>query len=319
MSAPGRPAEELVNKGFIMNRPDACAADGGRTIIVTGLQRSGTSLVASVLRQVGIFMGTEINDSVHEDESLAKILNAQDNGRLKRLIGERDANYGTWGFKFPMLCDALRPEDVALFTNPHIIVPFRDPVSVAVRKSLSDYQQPIPALQSVVDELAAMVAFLHQLPFPTLLLSYEKSLVFPADFIDAIVEFCGLPRSDGLRQHLVGLIEPNRRSYIDVARRRFDGVIDGISEGRLHGWCRLTGSSDPVALDLFADDRPVLAFRAEAFRQDLLDAGFGTGHHSFALDLSQLDLRPGAIVQIRVATHGIELGNSGRKLEDYGR
>jgi hypothetical protein len=319
MSAAGRTADELVNKGFILNRPDAGAAGGGKTFIVTGLQRSGTSLVASVLRQVGIFMGTEINDSVHEDEALAAILNAHDDARLRRLIGERDASYGTWGFKFPMLCNALRPQDVALFSNPHIIVPFRDPVSIAVRKSLSDYQQPMAALRSAVDGLAALVAFLHQLPFPTLMLSYEKSLVFPADFIDAIVEFCGLPRSDALRQRLVGLIEPNRPSYIDVARRRFDGVVDGISDGCLHGWCRLTGSSDPVALDLFADGQPVLAFLAGAFRQDLLDAGFGTGHHGFALDLGQLDLRPDATIHIRVGIHGIELQNSGRRLADYRR
>jgi hypothetical protein len=325
MSASGWPANELVNKGFIMNRPEAGGAQdrddawGGRTFIVTGLQRSGTSLVASILRQVGIFMGAEINDSVHEDEAVVAILDAGDREGLKQLIAERDATYGTWGFKFPMICEALAPEDIALFTNPHIIVPFRDPVSIAVRQSLSDYQQPLPALRSAIDALGATVAFLHQLQCPTLLLSYEKSLVFPADFVDAIMRFCGLPQSDMLRARLIGLIEPNRRSYIDVARRRFDGSIDGVFDGCLHGWCRLTGSADPVALDLFADEVPMLAFSAGAFRQDLLDAGLKTGHHGFAVDLGQLNLRADAVIRIRVAVHGIELDNSGRRLEAYRR
>jgi hypothetical protein len=76
--------------------------------------------------------------------------------------------------------------------------------------------------------------------------------------------------------------------------------------------------AEPVALNLFVDDRPVLAFSADLFRQDLLDAGFGTGHHGFAIDLRQLRSRPDAVIRIRVAEQDIELDNSGRRLADYG-
>lgn len=318
MSAPDKPADALVNKGFIMNRPAVAGTDrGGRTFIVTGLHRSGTSLVASVLRQVGIFMGADLNDNVHEDEALAKILIARDREGLKRTIKERDANYGTWGFKFPMLSDVLSHQDITLFTNPHIIVPFRDPVSVAVRRTLSDYHDPMPALRSTFDEIAAMVAFVDQLDCPTLLLSYEKALVFPVDFVAAMMRFCDLPQSDALRERLIGLIEPNRKAYIDGVRRNFGGTIEGVANGSLQGWSHLTGSAEPVALDLLVDDQPVLAFHADQFRQDLLEAGFGIGHHGFALDLRKLAVRPESVIRIRVATHGIELGNSGRRLHEY--
>ena len=288
MSASNPPASDLVNKGFIEHRPvTAVPGHGGKTFIVTGLHRSGTTLVASVLRHVGIFMGAEINDVVHEDEAIAKILTARDNPALKRLIAERNANYGTWGFKFPMLCQSLSAADLGLFGDPHVIVPFRDPVSVAVRMSLSEYHQPVPALRAAVDELAETVTFLERLACPQLLLSYEKALIFPDDFINAILRFCGLPRSEALRQTLIRLIEPNRRSYIAQARRLYEGVVDGITEGCLHGWCRLTGVDDAVTLELLVDDRPALTVRADAFRQDLLDAGFGTGHHGFIADLTQ--------------------------------
>jgi hypothetical protein len=309
----------MVNKGFIVNRPGAgTPGRGGRTFIVTGLHRSGTSLVASVLRQVGIFMGTEINDLVHEDEGIAKILIAQDFAALTRLIRERDATYGTWGFKFPMLSKPLKPANLARFSDPHIIVPFRDPVSIAVRKSLSEYQDSMRALRIAVEEQAAMVAFVERLQCPSLLLSYEKSLVFPGDFIDAILQFCELPRSDALRDRLVGLIEPNRQDYIAQVRRHYGGVIDGVSDGLLHGWCCLTAVVEPVALCLFVDDQPVLDFRADLFRQDLLDAGFGTGHHGFAVDLGLLGARADSVIRIRVAEQEIELDNSGRRLADYG-
>jgi len=325
MSIPEQPAGDMVNKGFITNRPVTKSAAktppgrGGRTFIVTGLHRSGTSLVASILRQVGIFMGTQINDLVHEDEAIAKMLVARDFPALTKLIRERDAAYGTWGFKFPMLAKPLEPADLARFSDPHIIAPFRDPVSIAVRKAISEYQDSMRALRIAVDEQAAMVAFLEQAQCPSLLLSYEKSLVFPADFIDAILRFCDLPRSDALRDRLVRLIEPNRQDYIAQVRRHYGGVIDGASNGHLHGWCCLTAVAEPVALDLFADDRPVLSFAADLFRQDLLDAGFGTGHHGFAIDLAKLRLRPDAVIRIKVTGQGVELDNSGRPLATYGR
>ena len=318
MSASEGLVDGLVNKGFIVNHQGAdVSGRGGRTFIVTGRHRSGTSLVASILRQVGIFLGAEINDIVHEDEAMAKILMARDTDGLIRLIGERNANYGTWGFKFPMLCQSLGPDELALFNDPHVIVTFRDPVSVAVRTSISEYQEPMRALRTAVDEQAALVTFVERLRCPALLLSYEKSLVFPADFIDAILGFCGLPRGEALRERLIGLIEPNRQSYIARVRRRYGGVIDGVTNGFLYGWCRLTGVDDPVGLDLLVDDQPVLSFSADVFRQDLLDTGFGTGHHGFYIDLVKLSVRPDSVLRVRVAGLTVELDNSGRRLKSY--
>jgi hypothetical protein len=264
-------------------------------------------------------MGAEINDIVHEDEAMARILIARDRDALKRMIAERNTNYGTWGFKYPMLCQSLGHGDTALFCDPRVIVAFRDPVSVAVRTSLSEYREPMQALRNAIDDQAALVTFVDRLQCPTLLVSYEKSLMFPGDFIDAILQFCDLPRNEALRDRLIALIEPNRQTYIAQARRRYEGVIDGITDGYLHGWCRLTGGTDPVTLDLLADDCPVATLRADMFRQDLLDAGFGTGHHGFAVDISRQRLPRNAVIRVKVAPHGVELDNSGHPLEAYRR
>ena len=58
------------------------AARGRRTFIVTSRYRSGTSLVASILQQAGIFMGRQINDAVLEDEEMGAILTSGDAGAL---------------------------------------------------------------------------------------------------------------------------------------------------------------------------------------------------------------------------------------------
>jgi len=315
----GSTLADLVNKGFVVSNPDAGDAEqAGRTFIVTGLHRSGTTLIASMLRQVGIFMGAAINDIVHEDEDLAQLIEAKDQGELRQLIASRNSGYGTWGFKLPMLCRWLHAPDMALFNNPHVIVTFRDLLAISRRASLSEYQAPLQALRDAANDMAAMVEFVTQLPCPTLLLSYEKALVFPEDVVDAIARFCALPQSEALRQRLIGAIQPNREMYLLGARRRYEGRVEGIAGGRLYGWCRLTGVADPVSLELLVDNRLAASFVADAFRQDLLDAGFGAGRHGFFLDVASLGARPDAVVRIKVAGHGVELDNSGRRLDDYG-
>ena len=313
----------LLNKGFIVARASrnsdgiGSAEHGGRTIIVTGLRRSGTSLIAAMLRQAGIFMGSEINDGVHEDEEIARIVATRDTKALRRLIRDRDANYGTWGFKLPMLGVDLEPARIALFNNPHLIVPFRDPIAISLRNSLSDFQEPMQALHASLHEQEALVSFVARLACPVLLLSYEKMLTVPGDLVEAVMQFCGILDNEALRNRLVGLVEPNKPDYIAMARRRYDGIIDGVANGHLYGWCHLTASPDPVSLDLFIDNVAVCTFRADAFRQDLKAAGIGDGHHGFAVDVRAFDPRPDAVIRIKVSQHGVELDNSNRPFGEY--
>src|SRR4051812_38515818 len=85
---------DLINKGFIL---DQRSEEKGRTCIVTGLYRSGTSLVASVLQRAGLFIGSEINDIVFEDETINRILSAGLIETLPPIIGARNADHATWG------------------------------------------------------------------------------------------------------------------------------------------------------------------------------------------------------------------------------
>ena len=88
------------------------------------------------------------------------------------------------------------------------------------------------------------------------------------------------------------MIEPNRPRYLASARRRFDGLIEGVRSGHLYGWCRLTRSAEPVTLDVLVDDRVALSVVADTFRQDLLDAGVGEGSHGYFVPLEALQARP---------------------------
>jgi len=235
--------DSLVNTGVILNRPSDSRC---RTFIVTGLYRSGTSMVAAMLQQAGIFIGSEINDAVFEDEAIARVINSGDRAALRQVIAERNASHRLWGFKFPMLWRALDVAQLAMFDQPRLIVTFRDPVAMAVRTSLSEYQDPMRMLQKVAVDQAAMMAFVERLDRPNLLLSYEKALTSPREFVGAIMQFADMPYHPELCDRLLGLIELNRPNYLASARRRFEGLIEGVRGGQLYGWCQLTRSVDPV-------------------------------------------------------------------------
>ena len=65
-----------------------------------------------------------------------------------------------WGFKLPdAVAGDLDARQLALFDDPRLIITFRDPVAMAVRTSLSEYQEPMRALRDVVADLAALMAF----------------------------------------------------------------------------------------------------------------------------------------------------------------
>jgi hypothetical protein len=216
-----------------------------------------------------------------------------------------------------MLCNDLDAAQLALFNDPHLIVTFRDPVSISVRTSLSEYREPVQALGAAMDDLNAMMAFLGRTSCPSLLLSYEKALMFPGDFVDAVMQFCDIPRNAALRARLAAVIEPNRPDYIAGARRRYEGTIEGVVYGHLYGWCRMSQSDETVMLEILLDGRPVRAVLADTFRQDLLEAGIGQGRHGFSIPLEELGGRPDAEIRVRVAGRDIEIDNSGKPLGSF--
>jgi hypothetical protein len=309
--------DSLVNKGIIVNRPAGLATSGARTFIVTGLHRSGTSLVAAILQQAGVFMGRQISDAVFEDEEMLAVLRSGDLGALRQLIADRNAGHDVWGFKVPVIYTHLRPQHLALFDNPHLIVPFRDIASISVRKTLSEYKDSMHALRETVEQLDAMVSFLGSASVPSLLLSYEKAVTFREDFVDALIGFCGLPDSAALRARSLDLIEPNRRHYIDHARQVFRGLVEGIFDDCIGGWCQLIGDNNPVPLDVHIDGRVVASLPADMFRRDLMDAGIGEGRHGFRIDLRPFNPSPDAVIQVKVARWSIELDNSGHRVAQY--
>jgi hypothetical protein len=311
--------DALVNRGCIVRAgpPNPSAVAEGRTYIISGLARSGTTMAAQVLHEAGLYLGRHLAELVCEDREMLAVLQSGRAEMLDRAIAARNAEHRDWGFKVPNIHVFLRHADLSRFRNPHLVLIFRDPLAVAVRNAISEYFDQLTTLSDAVVALNSLVAFVQNTDCPSLLMSYEKALIFPGEFVDTLTGFCGLRLSAKNRRRAVGLVRPNPETYLRGARRQFAGSVDALQDGILHGWCCQLGELEPVALDLFLDGYKTATAKADRFRADLVAAGFGNGNHGFSIDLRPFPANPMAEVRVTVSGRTFELDNSGRRLGEY--
>ena len=102
--------DDLVNKGIIFRPGPSRPTGAGKTFIVTGVGRGGTSLAASVLFHAGVYMGHHLAEAVYEDQEFGHAMHTNNRELLTRLIASRNASHRTWGLKIPCsACDDRIP------------------------------------------------------------------------------------------------------------------------------------------------------------------------------------------------------------------
>ncbi len=310
-----QPMMDLQNKGLISfhdSQARGIGASGTRTLIVSGVARSGTSMIARVLHGAGVFMGENMDQIVFEDHAFAL---AFENGGfdakvVARLRRARDARHPVWGFKRPHL-HVQGSVAVTAFRNPRVILTVRDPVAIAERNAIAEQRDPANGLAAAMEDLQAMLHFAQALTCPVLLVSYEKAVRQPARFISRLLDFCGIEMEQAEQRGLVALVEPDRPAYLQSARRRFDGYIDEIRDNTLTGWACQRDVPLPVTVTVFRDDVAVADCRADRLRQDLLQSGIGSGEHGFSVNLKGLGFKNDSRVTVRIEGRSFELQKSG--------
>ena len=303
-----------TNTGVIQDSHGVAAGSGPRTLIVTGVARSGTSMVSSVLSAAGVYMGEHVYDVVGEDAQVLAILQTGHHAMLKDLIKVRDAAHPVWGFKIPNLHAYLTPEQFKWFRNPRMIAIFRDPVAVAVRGALSEHIDAMEGLVSTTHAITAVAEFAAMAGCPALLLSYEKAITAPDRMLESVLSFCGIEYDDVLFNKLLQSVMPNNPAYLATANRQYVGFMEGIVDGKVYGWCHQVGSLFPVSLELLADGEFVTAFDADQFRGDLASSGIGNGNHGYYLDITRYGFLRDTVLSVKVRNRTVELRGSGRTL-----
>jgi len=303
----------VADIGKILN---GTTSQASRTIVATGLARSGTSMLASLLRAAGIFMGDDLHDGTGEDGEILDSLAAQQIHQFRAIVARRNAEHAVWGFKLPDLHLLLPKEEFCRLRNPSLIIVTRDPVAVSIRHTLSEHHEVAVPVGAAARAQVEVLGYIEALDCPKLFLSYEKAITLPDEMIDGLLAFCGLPRSGILHQSLRRCIDPNSENYREVAQRRFQGCLDGLIGQTLFGWCRDVHSTSPIDVEVFAGDRCLGVFRADQLRDDLRAGNIGEGYHGFAVDLSQHSLTPDTVLRAKVHGRRYALINSGERLSE---
>lgn len=178
-----------LNTGCWIIRPTPAQAE--TTVVVTGLGRSGTTMVSRVLSELGVFMGESLTTRTNEDADIKQCVKDGDEAGFERLCRRRDARYSVWGFKNPGFRDQL-PAWEKHIRNPRVILLFRDILAIALRNHIAMNIGVEEALALAARSYIKALKRLEDSRSPALLLSYEKCLSDPGFAVQQIAGFCGV-------------------------------------------------------------------------------------------------------------------------------
>jgi hypothetical protein len=161
--------------------------EGPRTYIVMGVMRGGTTMVAGVMRALGLFMGAAVNEDNQECAEFAD----RPVSEMIETVARNNAAHAVWGWKYPNAADyvdRLWPH----LRNPHLVCVFRD--SVANGQGLNRWH-PMGRIQAVQEGLLRQQKNLNLIALrncPSILVSYEKAERDKALFVAELAGQLGL-------------------------------------------------------------------------------------------------------------------------------
>lgn len=192
----------MENPQYFVFNEDRALLNQPRTIICTGMGRSGTSAVMSLVEFLGVWTGVRDDSPNRENKDLRRAIGVGPEA-AQDLIATYNERFPIWGFKAPNMRRGLA-DTLRLFRNPMLIVPHRDPVGklgrqmVAEQKevTLQDIHRLIISHRRLIEELKQVEAPQLHIAFPLLVGSQEEAL-------GAISNFVGLPIPDrNLANHM---------------------------------------------------------------------------------------------------------------------
>lgn len=201
----------LHNSGLaVLNARDKSDEE---TIIIVGVPRSGTSMVASFLSACGVYVGKTADKAVFEDVELSKALEGGHVDRMTTIIAANNNAHKIWAFKRPLAFCHMR-ERINLFRNPRIIATFRDPVAICMRNKVSMGIEVADYLAKAVKLTAELSDFVSSVSVPVMLVSYEKAIFDPGSFAQSVAEFSGLSVSDETMRLAAKTIQNGPETYL---------------------------------------------------------------------------------------------------------
>lgn len=309
--------DSLINKGVVLVNPSQ--QDPAKTIVVVGVARGGTSIIAGSLSHLGVFMGNAC-DPVYEDTRLSLAFEKKTKEKYESVIADYNQQHDTWAWKRPSTLHELTRIAKKL-RNPHFIFVFRDLLSVANRNKISMKLGVVGGLEAALDDYKKVLRFLKKSTYPALLVSSEKAVKHKQEFVNALIDFSALTPTQSQVDKAISFITPDPSEYLRVSRiDRANGWIDEqkLQTGHLFGWAYQAHNKKTIELSIYINNVLVKTLPASNFYADFKGKVHPTGECGFSVNLIELGAKPSDLIEVKakdddVTVCGIDVDLNGLK------
>lgn len=302
----------LINNGVVIIGNSSMAKNNAT--VVVGTARGGTSMVAGAMAKLGVYMGDKARAPVFEDTHLSERFEKNDILGVKSIVKEYSKVHKDWGWKRPSSIDRLNEVFESIGDARYIFI-YKDVMSIANRNSISMLSDVLPGMHRALEQYAKTLEFLRSRPLYAMLVSYEKAMRDPTNFVSELIAFLNIEPTNEQVQRAIAFIAPNPVDYLDASRiTKAEGRLGGITGRKVYGWARLVHSKKYATVEIYINDIKVGLTEANIPYQDLFEKyGQNCGYeYEMPLDLSIFD---GDMIRARVANEIRDLENSGLEVK----
>lgn len=284
--------EQQIVRLFNWDDSFSAAPDAGPgTVVVLGTARGGTTMMAGVLVRLGVEFGDRMNDygeDIDVDRIVMRLRSVPlslalpwARREMRKLIEERHAEWGNWGFKMPFLTARLS-QLAGCFPAARYVFVVRNPMAVALS---AERNSGLPVDQRIMEtarDQHRTMRFLIENRLPFAAVSYEAMVGKPEAACTALAEALGTEPSKERLAAAAGFIRP-RSGY--ALTKRLHGCIDTIDRTGAMGWVFDTVEpSRALTVTARCGTRVLDECEANAERTDVARAtGHPTGRCGFRL------------------------------------
>ena len=181
-----------------------------RTVIVFGVMRGGTSMIAGAVRGLGVFMGEDLPVNNEDPHFTYKGV-----PQMTATAEARNAAHANWGWKFPMAAVYLEALLPAL-RNPIFIIVARDFAATAGALARYHSRDMSAAIAEAMSQTQKNVSLARRCQMPTMFVSYERSVEEPEKFLAELSDFVKLPVAVDTAKLLAFMARGSYKSFDEI-------------------------------------------------------------------------------------------------------
>ena len=275
-------------------------AEAQRTFVVLGTVHGGTSMIAGLLRLLGIYMGPDL-DSTHENRQFRDALLGNRTRaerylaplriytRYRRLVQRYNGEHAVWGIKDPLLTYYV-PWLARYWRNPMYILVLRGLAATAASQA-AHFRHPFEhRLTKVLNSYRWLYRFAMASGRPLLVIDYEAAMRNREEVVRALGEYCDVPAGTQRYQAALAFMD-NRKGYqwlLDGNTALLVGFVEKVAKDQVRGWAFDPRTQQPVTLALLHEGLEIARTTAQHPRPDVQEnASFARLSCGFVFDLGQ--------------------------------